>query len=80
MFEVGAKTLVDTLVERLAVVKVETLRCTLAKVGERALVNKLSASTADVEFQTINHTVVWVTAVNTLADMLTVSERLPLRH
>ena len=30
MFEMGVKTLVDTLAGRLAVVKVETARCTLA--------------------------------------------------
>ena len=58
MFEVGAKTLVDTLAERLAVVKVETVRCTLAKVRWQALVSKLSARLADVEFNTFNHTVV----------------------
>ena len=44
----GAKTLVDTLAERLAMVKVKTVRCTLAKVRWQALLNKLSATTADV--------------------------------
>ena len=58
MFEVGAKTLVDTPVEKLAVVKVETVRCTLAKVRWQALINKLSAKIADVEFNTFNHKVV----------------------
>ena len=54
----GAKALVDTLAERLAVVKVETVRCRLAKVRWQAVVNKLSATIADVKFNTLNHKVV----------------------
>ena len=52
--------------------KVETVGYTLAKVKYQALVNKMSARLAEVEFDTINHKVVYVTAVNTLPDMLTV--------
>ena len=52
MFEVGAKILVNTVAERLAVVKVETVRYTLAKVEQQALVNKLSAIIGDVKFDT----------------------------
>ena len=44
--------------ERLAVVKVETVRCTLSKVRWQALVNKLSATIADVKFKTFIHKVV----------------------
>ena len=58
MFEVGAKTLVDTLADMLAVGKVETVGYTLAKVKYRAVVKKLSARLAEVEFDTINHTMV----------------------
>lgn len=64
------KALVDTLADRLGGVKVETGCCTPAKVEYQALVNKLSARLPEVKFDTLNHTVVLVTAVNTLADML----------
>ena len=54
----GAKTLVGTLADRLAVVKIETVAKTLVKVEQQALVNKLSARLSKVEFDTLNHRVV----------------------
>ena len=72
MFEVTTETLVDTLAHTLAVVKVGTVSYTLAKVEYQALVKKLSARLAEVEVNTLNHKLVYHTAVNILAVMLTV--------
>ena len=54
VFRGRARTLVDTLADRLGVVKVETVGYTLAEVNCQALVNKLSSTLAEVEFDTIN--------------------------
>ena len=40
----GSKILVDTLADRLSVVKVETVGYTLAKIKYQEMVNKLSAA------------------------------------
>ena len=40
----GSKILIDTLADRLSVVKVETVGYTLAKVKYQEMVNKLSAA------------------------------------
>ena len=47
----------------------ETVAYTLVKVEKQALVKKLFARLSQLEFYTCNHRVVYVTAVNTVADM-----------
>ena len=44
MFEIRSKIVVETLANRLSVVKVETVGYTLAKVKYQEVVNKLSAA------------------------------------
>ena len=58
VFRGRARTLVDGLANRLAVVNVETVGETPAEVKYQALVNKLSARLAEVEIDTNNHTLV----------------------
>lgn len=58
MFQVGIKTLVDTMAARLTVVKVETVGYTKAKVKYRPALKTLSAMLATVEFDTTNQAVV----------------------
>jgi len=70
--ELEVQALGDTLAVRLTGVKVETGCSTPAKVEYQALVNKLSSKQAEVECNTLNHTMVLETLFNTLADMLIV--------
>ena len=53
-------------------VKVETVAYIPAKVEYEALVKKLSATLAEMEFNTLNHKLMYHAAVNILAVMLTV--------
>ena len=58
MFEVTTETLVDTLADTLALVKVETVNYTLAKLEYQALVKKLSAGLGN--WCTIRQSTYWL--------------------
>ena len=62
--------LVDTLAERLQVVKVETVGYTPPKVELAVARKETVARLTEAEYDTLNHTVVEMTEVNILAHML----------